>query len=176
MNNASRDHLINEIIDDIMAREGGYSNHPQDRGGPTNHGITQSILSAWLHHPASEAEVRALMPDTARPIYLQLFYIEPGFECIADYDLLNLVIDSAVQHGPMTVIRWLQRICDVAQDGKLGPITSAAIDSHGAAWLYRRLLSRRIGYYFSIIAASPSQSVFARGWYNRLAPFIENAP
>ena len=167
---------IEDIIEDIMAREGGFVNNPADRGGPTNHGITQDTLSAWLQRWATVQDVKDMTFKTASDIYQKMYYEEPGFSCIADFDLLALVVDSAVQHGNSTVIRWLQRACDVAQDGVLGPVTATAIESHGAAWLYRRLLAIRIGYYFAIIAERPNQSVFAKGWSNRIKPFIENAP
>ena len=31
---------IEQMIDDVIRREGGYVDHPRDRGGPTNFGIT----------------------------------------------------------------------------------------------------------------------------------------
>ena len=167
---------IEDIIDDLLAREGGFCNIAQDRGGATNYGITQNTLSGWLKREATVAEVKNMTVETARDIYRQLYYVEPGFARIADPDLLGLMVDSAVQHGTNTVTRWLQRACDVAQDGVLGPTTATAIESHGGAWLYRRLLAIRIGYYFSIIANNPSQVIFAKGWFNRIKPFIENAP
>jgi lysozyme family protein len=167
---------IEDIIDDLLAREGGFVNQWPDRGGATNFGITRGTLSAWLKRDATVEDVKNLPVETARDIYRQFYYIEPGFACIDDFDLLGLVVDSAVQHGTRTVIRWLQRACDVVQDGILGPTTAAAIESHGGAWLYRRLLAIRIGYYFSIIADSPAQAVFAKGWFNRIKHFIEDAP
>jgi lysozyme family protein len=35
MSDASSSHDIDQLIDDLITREGGYSNHPADRGGPT---------------------------------------------------------------------------------------------------------------------------------------------
>jgi lysozyme family protein len=34
---------IRRMIDDLIAREGRYSDHPFDRGGPTNWGITEAV-------------------------------------------------------------------------------------------------------------------------------------
>ena len=31
---------VDQMIDDILRREGGYVNHPADKGGPTKYGIT----------------------------------------------------------------------------------------------------------------------------------------
>ena len=58
--------IINEVIERF---EGGYSNHPADRGGPTNMGITQATLSEYLGRPASVDEVRSLSRAQAVAIY-----------------------------------------------------------------------------------------------------------
>ena len=39
-----------EIIDEIIQREAGYVNHPADRGGPTNWGITAKTALAHGYH------------------------------------------------------------------------------------------------------------------------------
>lgn len=39
---------VDEMIDAIIRREGGYVNHPADRGGPTRYGITMATLSEEL--------------------------------------------------------------------------------------------------------------------------------
>ena len=38
-----------QIIEDHSAKEGGYVDHPSDKGGPTRWGITQTTARAWLH-------------------------------------------------------------------------------------------------------------------------------
>ena len=48
---------VDDLISDIIRREGGYVNHPDDRGGPTNYGITQATLSEWRRQPVTEFQV-----------------------------------------------------------------------------------------------------------------------
>jgi lysozyme family protein len=53
------------LIDDILRREGGYVDHPNDRGSCTNHGITSVTLGEWrqLGRRATCDEVKALAVD-----------------------------------------------------------------------------------------------------------------
>jgi hypothetical protein len=66
-----------EMIDDILAREGGFVNHPADRGGPTNFGVTQATLASWRGREATIDDVRSLTIDEARDIYRTKYYVGP---------------------------------------------------------------------------------------------------
>ena len=46
MPNDAPAHDIDQLIDELIAREGGYTNHPADRGGPTRYGITEAVARA----------------------------------------------------------------------------------------------------------------------------------
>ena len=39
---------ISDLIDELIDREGGYSDHPQDRGGATRWGVTEAVARAFM--------------------------------------------------------------------------------------------------------------------------------
>ena len=162
-----------QILDDIIRREGGFVDHPADRGGPTKYGITQRTLSEWLKREATREDVESLTEPAARSIYFDLYLREPRFNQIEDERLRALVVDSGVNHGVRRAAKWLQRAAGVADDGIVGPRTLAAVNGSDSAALYRKVLAQRAIFYGKIITNDPSQAVFAHGWMRRLAEFID---
>jgi len=142
------------LIDSILDREGGYVNNPADRGGPTNYGITQATLSAWRGWPASISDVQNLKRQEAVEIY-EAKYVAPFERFAGAQKLLDLIVDSAVQHGTKRVQGWID-----------------AIQSSDPDVVYKRLLRRRIEFYGEIITNNPSQATFAKGWMRRIAEFV----
>ena len=71
---------IDELIDDVIEREGGYVDHPADRGGPTRWGITEAVArrSGYLD------DMRMLLPCDAAAIYKRLYWIAPKFNQVAE--------------------------------------------------------------------------------------------
>jgi len=105
--------------------EGGFVNNPKDPGGPTNLGVTQATLSTFLGRQATIAEVRALTPDKVAPIYKLRFWDSVnGDELPEGIDLA--VFDFGVHSGPSRGVIGLQRALKLADDGKLGPVTTSA--------------------------------------------------
>ena len=37
---------IDNLIEEVIGREGGYSNHPADKGGATRWGVTEAVARA----------------------------------------------------------------------------------------------------------------------------------
>jgi lysozyme family protein len=163
-----------DIINAVLAREGGYVNHASDRGGPTNHGITIGTLAAWRGKPQNADDVRALAVAEARDIYRQKYIIEPGFDAIADDNLKALLVDSAVNHGPKRAIKFLQAALGVKEDGVFGVETKSATEVADGPATFRKALGRRIRFYGAIISRDHTQAVFAAGWANRVAEFLES--
>ena len=168
---------IDNLIAAELVREGGWVDRPDDAGGPTNWGITLRALSAYLGRPATLAELRRLTPTAAAPIYRREFVDKPGFSAILDPDLRELVVDSGIQHSPERATRWLQAAAglkDEAIDGDFGPQSQALVNKLSPRGLRARLAATRCRFYGTIVTGKPTNAVFAAGWANRLASFIED--
>jgi len=156
----------------ILRFEGGYSNHPADRGGATNKGITQGTFDAYNEGLGRDTKsVESITDSEVQAIYLERFW--NPCRCGDLHNPLDLVVfDSAVQHGVSRAAKWLQREVGVATDGVIGNATLFAVNQealkHGLAELVERYMWVREEFYAAIIARDPSQEVFANGWKNRM--------
>lgn len=170
--------MIDDILDDVLRREGGYVNHPADRGGPTKFGITAATLGDWrrLGRVATAQEVSALTSEEARRIYWQRYITDPGFEGVTHEPLLALLIDAGVHSGPKRAVEWLQTALGVTPDGILGPRTRAALAQADPVVLYHRVLATRLRFLGRLITNDRRQAAFAAGWMNRVADWVEAAP
>lgn len=179
------DRSVAGIIDDLIRREGKeYSNRPADRGGPTRYGITQKTLSDWRGKPASVDDVKNLSEQEAREIYRERYLIKPGFLGIENEAVRSFAVDSAVQHGPLQAVKFLQLAARAFPDGIFGPKTKDAVNRMTAAVLYRRACAQRVRFYGALISHDPElvraklagydlQAENGLGWANRIAEFIE---
>lgn len=163
------------IIDGILRREGGYVDHPADKGRATNFGITLATLAEWRGRPIVAEDVKRLTETEAREIYRERYIIEPRLHKIIDQKACALAVDCAVNHGPRTAVKLLQLAARIFPDGILGPKTEEAVNRMDADVLYRRLCAARVRLYGQIIRKDFTQHVFAEGWANRVAEFIEES-
>ena len=162
------------MLDRLLAREGGYVDHPADRGGPTNYGITQAKLADWRGEPVSAADVQDLMPDEARAIYRNRYWTGPGFDRLdLPALLIEAVFDTGVHSGPRTAIEILQRAAGTEDDGIIGRLTIRACQRTPARRLTARFLAQRGLFLGYLVGSDPSQEVFRVGWANRVAAFVE---
>lgn len=176
---------VDQLIDELIDREGGYVNHPADRGGPTCWGVTQQVARAYGYI----GDMRALPRSTAVRIYNLRYYLEPGFDKIGVIAPAIAVemFDAGVNMGPAMAGRFLQRALnllnreasdypDIAVDGQCGPMTRASLTGYGKVrgikgeglavllWMIRAF---RTGRYAEIAEARASQEAFEYGWVAR---------
>lgn len=165
---------IEKYIATIIEREGGYVDHPADRGGPTKFGITLKTLRDFRMPASTTAkDVEDLSPEEAYQIYKQNYLVKPGIHNIADYGLQALMLDTAVHSGPGRAIKILQQALGIKDDGIIGSVTIQCANALEPSILRRKYLSSRIRYIGGIITSDPTQAVFARGWMNRCGDLLE---
>lgn len=166
--------MLTDIIAHLIQTEGGFSDHPNDPGGPTNYGITQATLEWWLKRPVTLNDIKAITPTLASEIYTTLYVKNPGFDQLGVPEYLQAqLIDFGVNSGPRLAIMKLQTLLGVEADGDIGPETKAAIVGVDPQKLNNRLVIERLKMVGRIISRDKSQAVFAAGWINRACSFFQ---
>jgi len=157
------------LIERVIEREGGFVDHPADRGGATNFGITIGTLSDWRGMAMSRDDVAQLSREEAARIYEQVYFTAPGLDAIEDGPLLEFMFDWAVHAGPRAPTRALQAAIGATADGVMGPATKAALAAvANVEALHWRLKYQRAIALMRQIGGDHSQAVFATGWAHRL--------
>lgn len=171
---------VQSIIDAIVSREGGYTDHPSDKGGPTCWGITEAVARANGY----AGDMRTLPREFANAVYRRRYVEEPGFAPIIKLSerIAEELVDTGVNMGPGIPAHWLQRILnalnrqgksygDIKVDGKIGPATISALSKLLAArgregeMAVLRLLNCLQGVrYLEIAEGKQSQEDFLFGW------------
>jgi len=177
---------VDRLIDDLIEREGGFANHPGDRGGATCWGITEAVARAHGYRGA----MRALPRDEAAAIYRRLYWLRPRFNDIAQRSarIAAELFDTGVNMGPAVAVTFLQRAltalnrnrrdyADLTPDGRIGPATLNALDgfmaargrSSGETVLMRALEALQGERYIRLAERRPANEAFLYGWLmNRL--------
>lgn len=155
---------FDQAFDILLKHEGGFSDHPADRGGKTHYGITEAVA----REVGYRGDMRELPLDLAKRIYKDRYWDAVRADELPEA-VRYAVFDAAVNSGPRQAIRWLQRAVGVRDDGIIGPQTLAAVRAANPERLLRRFLSQRLRF----MAGLPSWPAFGRGWAWRIADLME---
>lgn len=158
----------------LMKDEGGFSNNPIDRGGPTNRGITQASWDNFRKRCKSPmpADVFDLQPDQIYNFYLNEYWLAMQCGKINSQSLANAVLSMGVLCGAGTIVKILQIIVGVKEDGIIGLKTIEAVNKM-PEWLLGTFCDKVQERFESIAANNPSQKIFLKGWNNRINRFRE---
>ncbi|SEM47125.1 Predicted Peptidoglycan domain-containing protein [Loktanella fryxellensis] len=181
---------VQDIARDIVQREGGFVDDPNDPGGATNHGVTIHTLRRLGLDLTGDGrvdvvDVRRISRAQAIDIFIREYFEAPGIGRLPA-PLQATVFDMQVNAGSHAV-KILQRLLNrmriaVAVDGIIGPQTVAAagramaaaplhlVDAYGIA---------RRNYYYALADTRPASRRYARkrdggkgGWITRAESFI----
>lgn len=161
---------FDNLLADLIKREGGFSHLSADKGGATKFGITQATLAYWRNKPVTVDDVRALTEDEAITIYAALYIVKPHLDALPS-PLGEQMVDFAVNSGPPLAIMALQEVLKVTVDGKLGPRTMAALSARDLRGVNNNLVKWRVMMLARIVRRDPSQLTFLGGWLARALDF-----
>lgn len=162
----------------IKNSEGGFSDHPDDRGSTTYRGISRRYHPDWPGWKQIDEikKSRSLRNNEVIPqveMLAELFYENmwdsSGFNWIKVQKVADLIFDFYVNSGG-SAIRMVQKLLNAKTDGVMGPLTISAINDAGVGFLDELWDARRY-FYTKIVQRDPDQAVFFRGWMNRLQKF-----
>jgi lysozyme family protein len=169
---------VEQLIEAVITREGGYVADPADRGGATCWGITERVARRHGY----VGPMRDLPKREAAAIYRQRYWLVPKLDRIAVRapGLAGELFDTGVNMGPAVAIGFLQRALnalnrgasdypDIAVDGMIGPKTLAALDGFLARRSSEEVLIRAVDVlqgarYLALAEARPADEAFVYGW------------
>lgn len=169
-----RSNRFQTALEFALRWEGGFSDHPDDRGGATNRGVTQRVYDEWLEQRGEDPKsVRDITEGEVHAIYNTGYWLSGRSDAL-DPNVDWVQFDASVNHGPRGAKRLLQRALNdcgkaVAVDGVVGPKTLAAARETPADALAKAYIEQRRALYHRIVERNESQNVFLRGWLNRVA-------
>lgn len=158
----------------ILSWEGEYSDHPKDKGGATNMGVTLSTLRAVGYDKngdgkTDEIDLKQLTSRDVTEAFLKPYFWD---KCQADkiksQSVANILVDWAWASGG-NAVKGVQKLLKVTADGIVGEQTLSAINNAGnARLLFASIKRARAAFLKRIVEKHPEQEVFLKGWMCRL--------
>ncbi|KRW93418.1 holin-associated N-acetylmuramidase [Paracoccus sp. PXZ] len=181
---------VEQIAAEIVAREGGYVNDPDDPGGATNYGVTLATLQRLGIDRTGDgridvADVRALTRADAERIFVEHYFRRPRLAELPA-SVQASVFDMYVNAGT-NAVKILQRLVTrmgfaATDDGVVGPRTILAArqaDAAAPGYFADAYGIARRNYYYALGDARPASRKYARtqaggkgGWILRAEEFI----
>lgn len=184
---------VKEIAWEIVEREGGYVNDPDDPGGATKYGVTIHTMRRLGidldgDGDVDTRDVKLLTLDRAVDIYVRHYFEKTRIDMLPE-PLQASVFDMNVNAGNNSV-KILQNLLNaisgtgplIAVDGSIGPKTAekahAAYTALGDRLVDAYGIERR-NYYYRLADRRPASRKYARrrdggkgGWIKRAEEFI----
>ena len=171
---------VDTLIDEVIGREGGYSNHPADTGGATRWGVTEAVARAHGYR----GDMRFYPREDAVAVYRRIYWLRPGFDRVAEHAprIAAELFDTGVNMGSAVAIGFLQRALnalnrgaadypDMAVDRQIGDRTIAALEafiarrgSAGEAVLLKAIEALQGERYLRLAEERPANEAFLYGW------------
>jgi lysozyme family protein len=166
---------VDEILEEVLVKEGwpAYTEHPNDRGGPTKGGITLRALEAWKGKRCTRRELKLFTREKALQLLRQRYVNTHGIDLVVAEGIGAQLVDNSVLSGPALAVKDLQGVLGVPADGILGKQTWEAYGRLDPRVVGNRLAVARALRLARHVKKHPDQLVFLSGWMVRCLSFIE---
>jgi lysozyme family protein len=147
---------FDEAFKILIGHEGELSDDPNDPGGLTKYGISQRSYP--------NIDIKALTLDEAKSIYKRDYWNALQMEHLPDgirFDLFDMAVNSGVSQA----VKTLQRAVGAGEDGRLGPVTIAAVRELSDAQVAARFNGARLMFMTNLM----TWQHFGKGWSRRIA-------
>jgi lysozyme family protein len=174
---------VKDLIDEVIGREGGYSNHPADRGGATRWGVTEAVARAHGY----SGDMRFYSREEAVTVYRRIYWLRPDRVAEQAPKLAAELFDTGVNMGPEIAAGFLQRAlnalnrgasdyADIPVDRRIGDRTIDALKGFiarrgagGEKVLLKAVEALQGERYLRLAEQRPANEAFLYGWLaNRL--------
>lgn len=177
--------VFDKAFEHTVGKEGGYSNHPSDRGGETMWGITVAVARSYGY----SGNMKSMPLSTAKDIYAKKYWVKCNLDEIAKMSegLAIKLFDIAVNMGQARAGLFLQTALnafnqqgklynDIVEDGDIGPTTVATLRTYytkrgvlGAKVILRAANCLQGAFYINISRNRKANEDFTFGWFaNRI--------
>ncbi|MEN2997548.1 MAG: glycosyl hydrolase 108 family protein [Brevinematia bacterium] len=157
------DKRFTRFFEDILKHEGGYVNHPADKGGETKYGISKRAYP--------NLDIKNLTKEQAMEIYYRDYWIKSNANEIAEYSfqIATKYCDIAINMGISTARMLLRNALKTVGIDTSDIISGVkqAVEQGKKDVLLMALKQEQIQRYYSIVSRNPTQEVFLKGWLRR---------
>ena len=149
----------------LLAHEGGYTDHPDDPGGPTNYGITIADYRRDVKPGATAADVRAMTVGEAKAIYRRRYWDAQRCDDLPagiDYAVFDYGVNSGIGRSGKALRRALGLAADT------NAVTAEVIAAARGADI-RAVVAAICDERLRFLKSLNTWDVFGKGWARRVA-------
>lgn len=174
------------LVPFILSWEGGFSDNINDRGGPTNKGITFKTYESVFGSGVTVSDLRRISDEQWMHVFKIYVWNMWKADEIISQSLANILVDWIWASGN-GVIKIVQGLLGLKQDGIVGEKTVSAINGEDMEDLFGEIMTLRKIYINNIVdrsvrayenkigrEATPEEKMektqmqFRSGWMNRI--------
>lgn len=161
---------FDEIFEEVLDIEKGYSDNEYDPGGKTRYGITEQVARKYGY----EGDMRELPLLLAKEIAYKRFYKPHKYHEINNKEIAAEMFEQGYNMGNYQANIHLQKAYnmvsddDIVVDGIIGNKTLKAVNERANVdRLFNMLNAIQVHFYFELYEKDDKYKHFINGWINK---------